>query len=398
VRAGQVLVKFTDGVTKYVSPAGAKAAIDAGDGVEVRDRSGASVRWDQPTLGYSELPTGDVAGEALKSMVPQMVPGGWLARTAAATGIPAAMRVMDNLSRRQPPMQGVGGEALLGGGAQLGGELGAGVIDLVGRGMLRASIPATGRAADLAVTEMAAKKLPVGLGGKQAAEANFGRAAAARDAANAAATGTVPRAPLQNEMATMAKEAQGRSDLSAQMSALKQRYRDFLKSWRMGQKSPAEAQTFLTSLDEEAKPLWEATGNKNKYVPPADKIVAQQAKRLSGVLRQQMQQIVRGHKELSAELARSIAAKDAIGAAEIRPSLLRIGARSGVGATVGGIAGGMSGQDRIRRSGEGAALGALLANSPESMSRLGLVATDPYLQMLLRASANRFVPQADTTR
>jgi hypothetical protein len=36
VRAGQVLVKFTDGVTKYVSPAGAKAAIDAGDGVEIK--------------------------------------------------------------------------------------------------------------------------------------------------------------------------------------------------------------------------------------------------------------------------------------------------------------------------------------------------------------------------
>ena len=405
MRAGKVLVRFTDGVTKWVSPQGAKAAIDAGDGVFVTDRSaGGGANWGQPTIpGYSELPTGDVARAALTDMIPQMIPGGWAARTAAAAGIPAALRTIENVSARRPPMQGVGRAAAIGGGSQLVGEGGAGLVGLLGNGLLRASIPSTGRAADLAVAEMAAEKLPVGLGGKRAAAANFARATAARDAANAAATGTVSRVPLQNEMATMAKEAQGRSDLSSQMSALVQRYQDFLKSWRMGQKSPAEAQVFLSSLDEEAKPLWEAAGNKNKYVPPADRVVAQQAKRLSGVLRQQMQQIVNGHEVLSAKLARSIAAKDAIGAAEIRPSLLRIGARSGVGAAVGGTVGGLSGKDHVRDSGKGAALGAVLANSPEAMSRLGITALDPYMQMLLRAAGNQaagaFMPQQpDSTR
>jgi hypothetical protein len=238
-----------------------------------------------------------------------------------------------------------------------------------------------------------ARKIPIiGPGlvrGSTVAAENFGEKTAARDAANAVAP-AIPSQPLENKFTQMEAGALGRSDRSAQLAALNKRYTDFVKVWGSGSLSASDAQKFLSSLDEEAKPLYEAARQRGVHVPAADQIVAQQAKQLSGTLKSTMNQIVKGHAATSTALSNAIAAKNAVNASEAMPGVARVMARSGIGSAVGSAAGAATNPNHVQGGAEGAAAGAALANSPQILSRLGLLATDP---LLLGAARNipRFV-------
>jgi len=235
--------------------------------------------------------------------------------------------------------------------------------------------------------------------GSEAAGENYERALTARNRVNteAGAQGVEIPAGPQNQKARDLRDAyMKRSDMTKQMGALKKRYADFRSVWRSGKLSPSDAQEYLTSLDEEAKAIWEAR-DKQAHIPRSERIVAQQAKEFSNVLREQMRTLVPGHEITSKKLSAAIAAKSAIGAAEEHPGVMKMIGRGTVGAGVGSVAGGAASPDNptAGRVG-GAALGGLLTTTPSAATRLGLLMTDPLVQFLLRQSPRFMGP--DTTR
>jgi hypothetical protein len=235
----------------------------------------------------------------------------------------------------------VGDEAKFQAKAGLIGEgLGA-VSNVTGRGIIRSGLPARLQDEWKAVSEMVRERLPVGgvgpfRGGARAGR-NLAKKTAARDAVNAAAGAagtTLPAGPMEQKMLEMVDRYQLRGDRSSQLSALSRRMDDFMETWKTGRLSPADAQEYLTSLDEEAKTLWKATNKMGQHVPEAERKAAQQAKQIAGVLRQELRARVPGHLKASKRLSSAIAAKNAIDESE-HMGMLSLGSRLATGALLG---------------------------------------------------------------
>lgn len=396
IRAGQELVRFTDGVTKWVSSAGAQAAVKAGDGVIIKTGMREMVNAARPFAANGITGAGATPGIGQWATDPQTVA---MAATAPMGGAPLLARSLVNAAA-------AGGTAAAQGGDVPLNAAFAGLFEpatkLVGGALNAASLAARGKQLVQGAGEMARERLPVGganiappgarripivgpslVKGSTAAEGNFAGKLAARDAANVRGP-SIPAAPMEQKLADMEANALGRSDRSAQLAALKKRFSDFVDVWQAGQLSAPQAQQFLTSLDEEAKPLFEAMGQRGVRIPPADQIVAQQAKQLSSTLRKTMNTLVTGHRATSTALSNAIAARDAIKATESVPGIGRIVGRSVAGSTLGGAIGAAASPDHARGGAEGALLGLAAMNSPTVMSRLGLLATDPIVALLAR--------------
>jgi len=421
MRPGQVYLQSPDGKERMFVPAADAQGYIAKGATRVS-------RWLTPAPGsYSEMPymPQENLPAVLGAVAPLAIPGvgeaqglGWLARTGMSALGGGGGRMLTNAQQGAPLQQGVGTDAVNQGKQQLAGEALGIASSMGGRGVVAGSLASRGRQLTQGTGEMVRGRLPVGgvnvpgaawaaakggfqpqdvpivgpslVRGSTAASRNFGAATAARDAANAAGP-NIPAQPLDNEFGQMAQDFAGRSDKSTQMSALLRRYNDFVDTWRAGQLSAADAQKYLTSLNDEATPLWQAKGQRGVTIPPADQVVAQQAKRLSGVLKQTMGTLVKGHTATNAALSSAIAAKDAIAASESMPGIGRMLARSGVGSTIGGAIGGATSPgDRLGGIERGSALGFAAANMPQVTSRAGLLMTDPVLQQFLRQTP-RFI-------
>lgn len=278
--------------------------------------------------------------------------------------------------------------------AGLGGEgLGA-TSNLAGRAMIRTGLPARMQDAGKAVQEMVKERLPIGWGGGKKAAQNLASKTAARDAVNAAADAAnvkIETGPVQNLFEGMSEEFQLRGDRSLQLSALGRRYDDFVETWKRGYLKPPDAQKYLSSLDEEARTIWKSERKMGQYVPPHDRIAAQQARRLAGSVRLEMRRLVAGHKQTSARLSAAVAAKEGIDEAG-HAGLKSLGSRFATGGAL--VAGGelLAGDRNPHRiTAESLAGGAFLA-SPALLSRTGLALTDPRVLAMFR-NAPRFLGQ-----
>ena len=290
--------------------------------------------------------------------------------------------------------------------AQLGplGETAGVITNGVGRALVRIGLPARLSGAGNVVGEMIKERIPIGgfsgaskvplvgkvLGrmvgrGSDKAEALTLKRMAARSGVNAQAGAQgveIPAAPIETAMNAMKAGFAKRGDRSRQLKSFARRYADFKKVWAAGRLDPTDAQTYLTSLDEEAKPIFEQIA-KGKRVPPAERRIANQAKRVANEVRAQMRLHVPGHMESSRLLGTAIQTRDAVAAAE-NSGLRSMGSRFATGAALTSGAEMLSGHDPRGRMGAGAIAGGALLASPEALSRLGLLAADPALKAIIR--------------
>lgn len=431
MRAGSVRIQFSDGSVDTVAVGDVAATLKMSKGAKVlpsKSQEFSKRMADiEPAMGGVAGSMGGAAigaglGALTGPFAPIAVPAGAIiGGVAGGAGMGALGQGARELTYQSAGLGDAPGtmsdaakeQALLG----LGGELGGLAMKGLGWGLVRTGIAGKGEAAVRAVAEMLKERIPVGgtnrlsglvpLGarkipvigpslvrGSEAAGENFDQALAARDRVNAQAGAQgveIPASAQNQQFRQMKTDLSGRSDRTRQLNALRRRYADFKSVWRSGRLDPSDAQTYLTSLDEEAKSLWEAR-DKGVHVPRAERIAAQQAKKFSNVLREQMRTLVPGHEVTSKKLSSAIAAQNAVKAAEEHPGVLKMIGRGTIGAGVGSAIGAAAApNDRTMGGGAGAVLGGLLVTTPSASTRLGLLLTDPYIQFLLRNSP-RFIP------
>jgi len=267
-------------------------------------------------------------------------------------------------------------------------------LQIGGRLLLRTSLPLRVQNTWKAIQEMARERLPVGglpdprvpftsiavkiprifrEGSKLSGE-NVIAKTAARDAANDAAEAagtTISRDVGAKEGRAMKFDYRKRSDRSTQLAARKKRMKDFYDAWRRGDLSPNDAQKFLSSLDEEANQLWAAEQKRGvAHVPEAERVKAQQARRLARRIREEMRANVPGHQETSARLSGAIAADDAISEAE-KMGIDKVVGRTVAGGLTGGALGALTPEHDPNIAARAALVGAILGH-PAVASRIGL--------------------------
>ena len=297
------------------------------------------------------------------------------------------------------------------------GEGAGAVMKVGGNALVRGAMVGRIKDAGKAAAEMISERLPIGgfniaagarkipvigpslVRGSEEAGTLLSERKAARDLVNTQAGQQgvrVPSSPIKQAIKDMAKTFEGRSDRSAQLAPLKRRFKDFLVTWRNGSMSPTDAQKYLSSLDEEAKSIWEAASS-GQRVSVAEKRVANQAQQVSKVVRNLMRNTVPGHEEVSEPLGRAAVAKGAVSmseAAGLTPLATRFALGSGLTATADAL----SGSHDYKRMGIKSALAGGVMASPATMSRLALLATDPLIVAAMRQAPRFFAPPPDVTR
>lgn len=295
--------------------------------------------------------------------------------------------------------------------AGLGGEAAGGVIGGIGRGAIRAGLPAKMAEAGKAVSQMVRHRVPIGgvkvfsgqaaktpvIGpmlakGSEEATKVWTDATAKRAAGNLAAEATgikVPRQAAEEALEKLIK------DYTAEMGddAEIRYFQRVLDSWRRRKGewlAPTETQAIITKFNNLSKPVHKAA--KAGRSIPEDALQQKAAQRMAIAERLSDEMFLRvpGWGEQTAELSKAIVMKDAVKAAE-HQGLMSLGSRLAAGSAVGSaidFARGERSPLDLMRSG---AIGGAALASPALLSRAGLLANDPLMQWMLR-NAPRAIP------
>lgn len=401
MRAGQkVIMVFPDGSSGPVPVEAVAQAVKAGATVS------------RPK--YSELPTGkDYNLPGALGMLSMFIPGAGLAASAARIGTAAALggtgRAITNATEGRPIGEGVGNEMLNQGGSQTVGEVAAPVVNAFGTGLVGSSIAGKGMDVIKSAKQMVANRIPVGgfgglpvaaqmaardipligpslVRGSDVAGADFGSALAARNAANSAATQagkTIPRKAVESGLMDAVNNASKDMADPSEVNFLKKR----LAYWRakkLEQIPVDDVQGILTRYDAKLKPYYAALNGGNFVPTESQSAAAAYRKAVVDALRPAIRDAVPAHEALSSTLGNTIAAKNAVNKSQALAGPGLMAARSVSGGVLGSAVGGLVDPNHAQGAGLGAVGGMLGANSPQAVSRLGLLLSDPAILAALR--------------
>jgi hypothetical protein len=409
VNVGRVFMEFPGGTRLWIRSSDvAKAMKEDGAKYVERPKARGALDFAPMAGGIAGGIVGGVAGSALGpagaigGRMVGGVAGGVLGKLAQEGGYRAI---------GFPDAPGtVGEEAAFQAGAGAIGEVGSGVMRLLGRGAIRAGLPLKLSESGNVVKEMVRERVPIGgisfargklaprvpvvgpslVKGSQQAERVWAERTAAREAANAAAEAAgarIPRAAAEQALQRVIDTAKHEMADDAEVRY----FQRVLNSWRR-RKSPdlgiAEVQRIVTRFNNLNRPVHSAL-KAGKSVPE-DALQQKMTQRmaLADRLSEELAFAVPEWAAMSDALGKAIAMKNAVNLAE-HQAVRTLGSRLATGSAFGTGLEALSGERDPReyaRSGLiGAGAGAALT-SPALLSRFGLFLNDPLLQLIAQQS------------